>query len=484
MRITSVRAIPLSNPIPEERQHRTDLGTKVKSDSVLILVETDEGLTGLGASLGSPPTIKAIVEHELTPALLGEDPMYSERLYEKMYNGSRWKPALERGHSQPGDGRRGVTMEAIAGVDIAIWDLKSQALGVPVYKALGAVRDSVRGYGSGGWAPGDEAEEEMAGYAARGFSAVKMRVVGRDGFSVENTIRRVEAARRGIGGADANHAATRALEDEDGTVLAATIAPAALSGGLAHLQAIGIDPDFVTPVGLLVQPGDEDDWLEAEIGGERFLRSSRLVLPAEDALVAAVAGDIRPVVLNDEEADAALEIAFSDPPLNLRQGRFAKRRRAQGMGKRQWQLIAITLALAVLATLLIALVTLAKYSFGADQQDAAALAQARTIVPEANDLESAERALDALLIGRGGGASFGASAAALFQAVQSAPDVTIQRVAYGPDGTLSATLAAPQPDQLNQVLVPLQTSMGYVITQAPHQGAEGGTVIDITVRAP
>ncbi|WP_187336339.1 type II secretion system protein GspL [Novosphingopyxis iocasae] len=295
---------------------------------------------------------------------------------------------------------------------------------------------------------------------------------------------RVEAARRGIGGADANHAATRALEDEDGTVLTATIAPAALSGGLAHLQAIGIDPDFVTPVGLLVQPGDEDDWLEAEIGGERFLRSSRQVLPAEDALVAAVAGDIRPVVLNDEEADAALEIAFSDPPLNLRQGRFAKRRRAQGMGKRQWQLIAITLALAVLATLLIALVTLAKYSFGADQQDAAALAQARTIVPEANDLESAERALDALLIGRGGGASFGASAAALFQAVQSAPDVTIQRVAYGPDGTLSATLAAPQPDQLNQVLVPLQTSMGYVITQAPHQGAEGGTVIDITVRAP
>ncbi|MBH9538215.1 type II secretion system protein GspL [Novosphingopyxis sp. YJ-S2-01] len=295
---------------------------------------------------------------------------------------------------------------------------------------------------------------------------------------------RVEAARRGIGGADANHAATRAMEDKDGTVLTATIAPAALSGGLAHLQAIGIDPDFVTPVGLLVQPGDEDDWLEAEIGGERFLRSSRLVLPAEDALVAAVAGNIQPVVLNDEEADAALEIAFSDPPLNLRQGRFAKRRRAQGMGKRQWQLIAITLALAVLATLLIALVTLAKYSFGADQQDAAALAQARTIVPEANDLESAERALDALLIGRGGGASFGASAAALFQAVQSAPDVTIQRVAYGPDGTLSATLAAPQPDQLNQVLVPLQTSMGYVITQAPHQGAEGGTVIDITVRAP
>ena len=193
MKITDVRAIPMSDPIPAERQHRTDLGTKVKSDAVLILVETDEDMIGMGASLGSPETVSAIVKYDLAPALVGEDPMYSEFLWEKMYNGSRWKPALERGHSQPMDGRRGVTMEAVAGVDIAIWDVKSQALGLPVYKALGAVRDSIRGYGSGGWAPGDEAEEEMGGYAAKGFSAVKMRVVGRDGFSVENTVRRVRA---------------------------------------------------------------------------------------------------------------------------------------------------------------------------------------------------------------------------------------------------------------------------------------------------
>ena len=199
MKITNVRAIPMSDPVPEERQHRTDLGTKIKSDAVLILVDTDDGLTGMGASLGSPETVSAIVEYDLAPALLGENPMYSELLWEKMYNGSRWKPALERGHSQPSEARRGVTLEAIAGVDIAIWDVKAQALGVPVYHALGAVRDSVRGYGSGGWAPGDEAEQEMAGYAAKGFSAVKMRVVGRDGFSIENTLRRVAAARRGIG---------------------------------------------------------------------------------------------------------------------------------------------------------------------------------------------------------------------------------------------------------------------------------------------
>src|SRR4029453_12189614 len=121
-------------------------------------------------------------------------------IYEEMYNGSRAQPALDRGVPQPEVSRRsGIVMEAIAGVDIAIWDVKAQALGIPVYQALGASRNVVRAYASGGWAPGDEAEKELGGYAAKGFTAVKMRVVGRDGFSVEKCVRRVEAARRGIG---------------------------------------------------------------------------------------------------------------------------------------------------------------------------------------------------------------------------------------------------------------------------------------------
>jgi D-galactarolactone cycloisomerase len=200
VKIVRVRAIPMSDPVPAQRQHRTDLGTKVKSDATLILVETDKGLTGMGAALGSPPVVCAIVEHELAPEVLGEDPLFSERIYEKMYNGSRAQPALERGVPQAETSRRsGMVMEAIAGIDIAVWDVKAQALGIPVYQALGATRRVVRGYASGGWAPGDEAEAELGGYAAKGFSAVKMRVVGRDGFSIEKCVRRVKAARRGIG---------------------------------------------------------------------------------------------------------------------------------------------------------------------------------------------------------------------------------------------------------------------------------------------
>jgi len=200
MKITKVSAIPMSAPVPPERQHRTDLGTKVKSDATLIRVETDNGLVGLGAALGSPPVVKAIVENELAHEVEGEDPLFSELIYEKMYNGSRAEPALARGVTQADESRRrGMAMEAMAGIDIAVWDIKAQALGVPLYQALGAVRSCVRGYASGGWAPGDEAEAELGGYAAKGFSAAKMRVVGRDGFSIEKCVKRVAAARRGIG---------------------------------------------------------------------------------------------------------------------------------------------------------------------------------------------------------------------------------------------------------------------------------------------
>src|SRR5215510_1788916 len=154
MKIAKLSAIPMSSPVPKEKRHRTDLGTKVKSDASLIRIESDDGRVGLGAALGSPPVVAAIVEHELAPEVVGEDPMFSERIFEKMYNGSRTKPALERGVPQVETNRRsGMVMEAISGVDIAIWDVKAKALGIPVYQALGAVRGSVRAYGSGGWAP-------------------------------------------------------------------------------------------------------------------------------------------------------------------------------------------------------------------------------------------------------------------------------------------------------------------------------------------
>ena len=76
--------------------------------------------------------------HELPPECVDEDPLFSERIYEKMYNGSRSRPVLERGITQADESRRrGVIMEAISGVDIAVWDVKAQAIGIPLYPGAG-----------------------------------------------------------------------------------------------------------------------------------------------------------------------------------------------------------------------------------------------------------------------------------------------------------------------------------------------------------
>src|ERR1700730_5173357 len=79
MKIVKVSAIPMSAPVPEEKRHRTDLGTKIKSDARLIPVATDSGLTGIGAALGTPPIVAAIIEHELAAECVDEDPLFSDR---------------------------------------------------------------------------------------------------------------------------------------------------------------------------------------------------------------------------------------------------------------------------------------------------------------------------------------------------------------------------------------------------------------------
>ena len=198
MKVTDVSALALTDEIPPAEQHRTDLGTKVRTHSTLVFVETSEGLTGIGTALGDPSVTTTLVER-LGDAAIGEDPMDSGRIWEKMYNGSRWEPAIKRGHPQPRSDRRGTTLEAMAGIDIALWDLKGKICDQPLYKLLGGVRDSIRGYASGGWAPGRRTADELGGYVEEGFDAVKMRVEGEDGFSLDTATTRVEAAREGIG---------------------------------------------------------------------------------------------------------------------------------------------------------------------------------------------------------------------------------------------------------------------------------------------
>ena len=206
MKIKSVTADWLHVPIPEAQQHVTDFGRISSFDGTLVRVETDDGIVGHGearAAVGSASTnaaLNACIEQELAPLIVGEDPRRISRLWDVMYNGSRAHHALARGHVFPALGRRGLTLCAISGIDMALWDILGKSLGVPVHQLLGGKRhDRMPAYASGGWAPADRIAEELQGFLDRGgFRAVKMRVGAGDG-TLAHSVARVRAAREGLG---------------------------------------------------------------------------------------------------------------------------------------------------------------------------------------------------------------------------------------------------------------------------------------------
>lgn len=205
MIIRDVDAVWLSCPIPYEKQHVSDFGRLSSFDMTLITITTEDGLTGYGeakASVGSAGVCAAIVtavREELRPLLIGQDARQITRLWEIMYNGVRDHYALARGRSFPVLGRRGLTISAISGVDMALWDLLGKSLNVPMIQLLGgACRDQMRAYASGGWADAEHIGEQLGGYVDRGFDAVKMRIGVMDG-TVANSVARVKAARRALG---------------------------------------------------------------------------------------------------------------------------------------------------------------------------------------------------------------------------------------------------------------------------------------------
>lgn len=103
---------------------------------------TDEGITGYGESLchglQSPHVAAAMIEHSLKPLLLGRSPFDVEVLWEEMYN-------LTRPY-----GQAGIAVNAISGVDIAIWDVIGRALNKPIHSLIGgAFRTEVTPYATG-----------------------------------------------------------------------------------------------------------------------------------------------------------------------------------------------------------------------------------------------------------------------------------------------------------------------------------------------
>ena len=193
---THVVSTPIKHPFQSSR------GWLYKTrGTCLVEIETRDGIVGWGECYGPSAVAKAFIDTQLAPRVVGRDAFDVEVVWEDLYN--RIKDY----------GPKGMSIAAISGIDIALWDIMGKATGKPVHKLLGgAFRNEVVAYATGLYFTDmnrlvAEAVEEAEGYAAAGFKAIKMKIgLG----SIERDIERVAAVRKAIGPdvrlmVDANH---------------------------------------------------------------------------------------------------------------------------------------------------------------------------------------------------------------------------------------------------------------------------------------
>ena len=172
----------------------------------LVEIETDEGITGWGECFG-PGNIalanKYIVEKVIQPLIIGEDPINKEYIWHKVYNLLR------------DSGQKGMPIQALSGIDIALWDILAKKAKLPLYQLLGGKTNSkIPVYGYGMMLQKKSVEElcelfkkEANQIKEKNFKAMKMKV----GLGPKEDLKIVSAVREAIGDdfklmVDANHA--------------------------------------------------------------------------------------------------------------------------------------------------------------------------------------------------------------------------------------------------------------------------------------
>lgn len=231
MKISAVKSHVLQYELPEELGYSQQF--YARRTAHLVEVTTDQGITGWGECFG-PGNVaianKAIVERVIAPMIVGDDALARDAVWHKVYN-------LLRDH-----GQKGMPLQALSGVDIALWDIAGKAASMPLHVLIGgAHRKTVPVYGYGMMLrrePVGELEARFADEAAAirdaGFSATKMKL----GLGPKDDTRLAAAVRKGAGPdfrfmADANHCYTtsdafyvgRALEELDAYWFEEPVAP-------------------------------------------------------------------------------------------------------------------------------------------------------------------------------------------------------------------------------------------------------------------
>lgn len=192
MKITRLTTHLVHCPIPEEHRVRSGAGLKLARQAAFIEIETDEGISGIGpASFGSASVdlfiVQSVVERAIAPMLVGRDPAAIEAIWNDIYYGVVTRVL----------GHRGMGVAVLSGIDIALWDIKGKAAGMPVYELLGGPSiDRVRCYGSSiYWSSPSAAAATARDFLDEGFGAVKLKI----GVDVQQDLDSLAAIREEVG---------------------------------------------------------------------------------------------------------------------------------------------------------------------------------------------------------------------------------------------------------------------------------------------
>ncbi|MFC7398108.1 mandelate racemase/muconate lactonizing enzyme family protein [Chelatococcus sp. GCM10030263] len=198
MRIAELRTHVLEAPLEQPFSWSVDR-TTVRASCIVEIV-TDTGLVGWGECFG-PARVNAAMVNAFRRHLIDADALATEVIWQNLYNRFR------------DQGQKGIAVTALSGVDIALWDIKGKAFGVPVHRLMGGpMRSRVQAYATGTYRldegdPLDYIVREIRERLAEGFEAVKLKI----GVDFEEDIALIKAVRREIGPErqlmlDANHA--------------------------------------------------------------------------------------------------------------------------------------------------------------------------------------------------------------------------------------------------------------------------------------
>lgn len=200
--IKDIRVHPISVPLARtfwmsREPYRT-------ASEIIVEVLTSEGIVGYGQIHGRPMEEIVKILHQMTPMLIGMDALAHEVIWEKLfaltYSRQRADWDVDAGQPHFGHGLRPQIMAAIAGIDIALWDIKGKALGLPVWRLLGGGETKVFAYASGGYYEEDRSSlaviDEMRGYVEQGYKAVKMKCGCGD---LDVDVARIRGVREAIG---------------------------------------------------------------------------------------------------------------------------------------------------------------------------------------------------------------------------------------------------------------------------------------------